>query len=158
MPVALPPGQARLATRPSRTGSWPIPKTIGIVAVAVLAVSATCALPGVTITATWRRTRSAISTGRRSDWAFKPVVLDRYVLAFYVAGFVEPFAKRGHIRRVGIGRPVSDKCDDRYCGLLSARSQRPSRSAAEKRDELPPPHFRPQPQETALYRSKRVLF
>jgi hypothetical protein len=33
-PVALPPGRARLATRPSLTASSPTPKTIGIVAVA----------------------------------------------------------------------------------------------------------------------------
>ena len=39
MPVALPPGRARLATRPSLTGSSPTPKTIGIVAVAALAAS-----------------------------------------------------------------------------------------------------------------------
>ena len=40
MPVALPPGWARLATRPSLTGLSPTPKTIGIVAVAALAASA----------------------------------------------------------------------------------------------------------------------
>src|SRR5215831_16220181 len=39
IPVALPPGRARLATRPSLTGSSPTPKTIGIVAVAALAAS-----------------------------------------------------------------------------------------------------------------------
>src|SRR5262249_29880722 len=36
-PVALPPGRARLATRPSLTGSSPTANTIGIVAVAALA-------------------------------------------------------------------------------------------------------------------------
>src|SRR5262245_16420746 len=60
MPVALPPGRARLATRPSLTGSSPTPKTIGIVAVATLAASDAGLLPGVAITATRRRTRSAI--------------------------------------------------------------------------------------------------
>ena len=40
MPVRLPPGRARLATRPSLTGSSPTPKTIGIVVVAALAASA----------------------------------------------------------------------------------------------------------------------
>ena len=34
MPVALPPGRARLATRPTSTGSTPTTKTIGIVVVA----------------------------------------------------------------------------------------------------------------------------
>ena len=68
MPVALPPGRARLATRPSLTGSSPTPKTIGIVVVAALAASAAAVLPGVAITATRRRTRSAMSAGRRSYW------------------------------------------------------------------------------------------
>jgi len=49
MPVALPPGRARLATRPSRTGSSPTPKTIGIVVVAALAASAAGVLPGTAI-------------------------------------------------------------------------------------------------------------
>src|SRR5262245_46654292 len=40
IPVALPPGRARLATRPNLTGSSPTPKTIGIVVVAALAASA----------------------------------------------------------------------------------------------------------------------
>jgi putative ABC transport system substrate-binding protein len=51
-PVALPPGRARLATRPSLTGSSPTPKTIGIVAVAALAAIEPGALTGVAITAT----------------------------------------------------------------------------------------------------------
>ena len=41
--------------------------------------------------------------------------------------------------------------------LLRARRERPRRRAAEKRDELAPPHVRSQAQETALYRLKRVL-
>ena len=45
MPVALPPGRAKLATRPSWTGSSPTPNTIGIVEVAALAASAAGALP-----------------------------------------------------------------------------------------------------------------
>jgi hypothetical protein len=64
-PVALPPGRARLATRPSLTGSSATPNTIGIVAVAALAAIA-AGVPDVAITATRRRTRSAISAGRRS--------------------------------------------------------------------------------------------
>ena len=39
-PVTLPPGRLRLATRPSRTGSLPVVKTIGIVVVAAFAASA----------------------------------------------------------------------------------------------------------------------
>ena len=68
MPVALPPGRARLATRPNLTGSSPTPKTIGIVVVAALAASAAMLQAGVAITATRRRTKSAINDGRRSYW------------------------------------------------------------------------------------------
>jgi hypothetical protein len=59
--------RARLATRPSFTGSSPTPNTIGIVVVAVLAASA-ARLPAVVMTATRRRTRSVMSAGRRSNW------------------------------------------------------------------------------------------
>src|SRR5262249_54863921 len=58
IPVALPPGRARLVTRPSLTGSSPAPNTIGIVAVAALAASAANGVPGVAIAATRRRTKS----------------------------------------------------------------------------------------------------
>jgi len=65
MPVALPPGCARLATRPSLTGSSPTPKTIGITEVAALAANAV-AFDGAAITLTLRATRSATSSGIRS--------------------------------------------------------------------------------------------
>jgi hypothetical protein len=66
MPVALPPGRATLATRPSLTASSPTPNTIGITAVAALAAVAPALPPGTEITATRRLARSAISAGRRS--------------------------------------------------------------------------------------------
>src|SRR5262249_18776150 len=52
IPVALPPGCARLATRPSLTGSSPTLKTIGIVVVAALAASDAGGLFGTAITLT----------------------------------------------------------------------------------------------------------
>ena len=64
-PVRLPPGRLRLATSPASTGSTPIEKTIGIVVVAAFAAGA-AGVPVATITATWRRTRSAANAGRRS--------------------------------------------------------------------------------------------
>jgi hypothetical protein len=54
MPVRLPPGRARLDTRPSLTGSSPLPNTMGIVVVAALAASVAAVVPGVTITLTRR--------------------------------------------------------------------------------------------------------
>ena len=67
MPVALPPGRPRLATNPWPTGSVLKPKAIGIVPLAALAASVGGS-PKVAITATRRRTRSAMSDGRRSCW------------------------------------------------------------------------------------------
>ena len=65
VPVRLPPGRFRLATSPSATGSPAMKKTIGIVVVAAFSAS-TAGVVDVTITATWRRTRSAANAGSRS--------------------------------------------------------------------------------------------
>jgi hypothetical protein len=45
----LPPGRARLATRPSWTGSPATPNTIGIVAVVALATRVAGPLPGIAL-------------------------------------------------------------------------------------------------------------
>src|SRR5262249_22760889 len=50
MPVRLPPGRARLATRPSLTGSSPTMKTTGIFVVAALAAAAEGGPPVAAIT------------------------------------------------------------------------------------------------------------
>ena len=65
MPVRLPPGRLRLATRPIATGSVPTEKTMGMVVVAAFAARV-AERPLVIITATRRRTRSAASAGNRS--------------------------------------------------------------------------------------------
>src|SRR5262245_33875337 len=65
-PVTLLPGLARLATRPSPTGSAAIEKTIGIAEVAALAARIGAVPPPVKITSTLRLTRSAARAGNRS--------------------------------------------------------------------------------------------
>jgi hypothetical protein len=62
-PVRLPPGRARLDTRPNFTGSSPRTNATGIVEVAALAANI-AGKPDVTITAAWRRTRSPARSGR----------------------------------------------------------------------------------------------
>ena len=62
-PVRLPPGRARLATKPAPTGSATPAKTIGIVEVALFAASAGGVPPNVTIKSTLRLTRSAAKAG-----------------------------------------------------------------------------------------------
>jgi hypothetical protein len=62
--VTLPPGRARLATRPLPTGSSTSAKTIGTTDDACFA--ATAAFPPVTITSTLSRTNSAAISAKRS--------------------------------------------------------------------------------------------
>ena len=57
IPVALPPGRARLATRPLPIGSFAVANTMGIADVAPL--TATAAEPEVTMTSTLSATNSA---------------------------------------------------------------------------------------------------
>ena len=66
-PVRFPSGLFRLSTSPTSTGFVPTPKTIGIAVVADLAANASGVPPMVTITSTLRRTRSAASSGNRSN-------------------------------------------------------------------------------------------
>src|SRR5262249_23475838 len=64
-PVRLPPGRARLATRPVATGSPGSAKTIGIIVVACFAAKIDW-VPYVTITSTLSRTNSAAISAARS--------------------------------------------------------------------------------------------
>src|SRR5262249_28082048 len=122
--VALPPGLARLVTRPSLTGSSPTAKTIGIAAVAALAATEVT-VPGVAMTCHLSADQISQQSWQTIVLALPPVVLDSDVLAFDVTGFLEAFAERGHITRVGFGRPVSDKRDHRHRRLLRGRCERP---------------------------------
>src|SRR5262245_34062066 len=65
-PVTLPPGRARLATKPSPTGSATLVITMGMVLVAFAADGV--GPPEATIKSTFRRTRSAASSGSRSSF------------------------------------------------------------------------------------------
>src|SRR5215813_7710775 len=65
-PVVLPPGRLRLIARPACTGSPEAMKTMGMVAVAALATRVAAMPPGVAMTVTRRRTRSAAKSGSRS--------------------------------------------------------------------------------------------
>ncbi len=63
-PVTLPPGRAKLATKPLATGSLPIANTMGITDVACL--TAGTAVPTVTMTLTFSSTNSAAIAAKRS--------------------------------------------------------------------------------------------
>jgi hypothetical protein len=63
MPVTLAPGRLKLATSPKRTGSPPIVKTTGTVALACLAARAETTSPVAAIATTPFATNSAASLG-----------------------------------------------------------------------------------------------
>jgi hypothetical protein len=66
----------------------------------------------------------------------QPVVLNDYVLALDVTGFVEALAERRRKARTALGRPSVDEPDHRYRRLLRLRRERPRRSAAKEGDKL----------------------
>ena len=104
IPVRLPPGRARLATRPSLTGSSPTLKTMGIVVVAALAANAAAVPPIAAITATCRRTRFGRQRRQPIELILGPAVFDRYVLALDIAGVLQALAKCAQTVRVRVGR------------------------------------------------------
>src|SRR5262249_19027391 len=108
-----------------------------MVAVAALAASAWIGPPGVTITATCRWTRSAITACKRSYW---PCTLWYSTVTFWLADFVKAFAEGGHKMCDDIGWPDVDEPYHRHSRLLRARRHRPCRRAAQQRDDLAPPH------------------
>jgi hypothetical protein len=135
-PVRLPPGRARLATRPSLTGSSATLKTIGIVVVAALAASAEDQPPVAVIRETRRRTSSAASAGSRSNWPLGPAVFDRQVLAFDESGFLETLAEFAQPSGMPVRQIWVEKSDHWHRRLLRARRERPHGRAAEQRYEL----------------------
>src|SRR5262249_8356631 len=132
-PVTLPPGRFKLATRPNLIGSSAVVNTIGIVEVAALVASAA----GVLVAA---MTLAANQIGRQRGQsvilAFCPAILDRGVLPFDVASFLQPLAKRADERRKSPCRCTVEETDHRHRRLLRARREWPRRGAAQKRDEV----------------------
>ena len=102
MPVTLPPGRPRLATRPNLTGSLPLLKTMGIVVVAIFAASAAGVLPGVAMTVTRRQNQIGYQCRQAIVLILCPAIFDRYVPALDIAGFTQGLAKCGHeVRPLG---------------------------------------------------------
>src|SRR5262245_57227758 len=84
MPVRLPPGRARLAIRPSLTGSSAATKTMGIVAVASLAANVTAIPPNVVI-GDLAANQVGRQRGQSIDLILAPAVHDRDVFALDIA-------------------------------------------------------------------------
>jgi hypothetical protein len=89
----------------------------------------------------------------------RPMVFDRDVLALDVTSFAYALPKCGPEVLVLFGCADIHETDNRHRRLLCTRRERPcNRRAAEKRDELAPPHVRSHAQETVSYRLNRELF
>ena len=138
--MTLPPGRARLATKPLPTGSPAIAKTIGMTDVACFA--ARTAAPDVTMTSTLSRTNSAAISAKRS---LRPSA-QRYSIAT-VRPSIQPSSRSRCTKAAvhwlcGRRRARAQEPDGRQLArLLRARRERPrGRRAAEQRDELAPSH------------------
>src|SRR6516164_10839799 len=140
-PVTLPPGRARLATRPLPTGSPTATATIGIVDVACFAAS--CCLSSL------REDGSYLEPNElRGDFAvaliasFRPAVLDRDGTTLDPAEFVQSLHKSSNPLAHGPSGTHAQEADGRqFSRLLRPRANRPCRRcAAESQDELAPPH------------------
>src|SRR5215467_10298448 len=78
---------------------------------------------------------------------FGPAKFDRHILPFDEARLFQALPKSGDVWRIWTGRCGSKKPNNRHGRLLRARRARPcGYSAAEKCDEVPPPHGAPQGQ------------
>ena len=143
MPVRLPPGLARLAARPCSTGVPTLANTIGIAVVAPFA-----AMVGGLAAAGDNHVDSA--GNQLGGHAWKPIkipvcpaVFDGHVLALSIAVLAQALAKRGDKGASRTGRPAVQEADHRHRLLLRTGAERPTRSAAEQRNEGAPLHIVP---------------
>ena len=142
-PVRLPPGRARLATRPAATGSLmpseddrdrrgrnfrgqcrtEIAACHDQIDLAADEIGGQCGQPIIA--------------------AFRPAVLDRHVLSLDIAGFAQSLAERGHQGRKRTGRRAAEETDHRERLLLRADQERIRRRAGENHHEIPASHTKP---------------
>src|SRR5215472_13704896 len=90
-PVMLPPGRARLATRPVPSGSVATANTIGMTEVACFA--ATTEAPAVTMRSTFSRNELGCDLGVALVASFCPPILDRHVATLNPAEFAQSLHK-----------------------------------------------------------------
>jgi hypothetical protein len=139
-PVILPPGRAKVWTKPLLTGSTTVTNTIGTVRVACIR-KPTVALPVVTITSGAGVTNSATNLRMRSASPAAQRVSIRTLLPS-----VQPNCASKERRVAGLtfrivrGRGVQHADPSHPVGLLRARRERPRSRAAEQRDEFAPSH------------------
>ena len=116
--------------------------TMGIVPVACWATRA-ARLPPVKIASTFIRTSFGARLGKLLRTSLRVAQLERDVLALDQTRCAQSLPKRFHPGKYGgrVGRP--QQADGGHAALLCAHAKRPGCRAAEKRDELAPPHVLP---------------
>ena len=142
MPVRLPPGRARLATKPYPTAS-PLVKTIGIVDVAFFAACA-AGSPLCYDHIDFAADKVGGQCGQSIIATLRPAVFYRHVLSLDIAGFAQSLPECGQARCRRAGRRDAEVADHRRRLLLRASGERPygrrRRRSAKKGAELAPPH------------------
>src|SRR6516165_8266411 len=142
-PVTLPPGRARLSTKPAPTGSGVCVNTIGIARVA-------CSNDGTTAPPPARIMSGASGQFRRVSAnalgiACGPAIVDLHVAAVGPAQFLQPLHERRQAClsfRIVCGEGHEHADTPHPLALLRAHRERPRRRAAEQRDELATLHLR----------------
>ncbi len=118
-PVRLPPGRARLATRPARPGRRRRKDDRdrrGRVFCRQCRRSAAAGRDHVDLAAD----EIGGQCGQPIIVALRPAVFDRHVLSLDIAGFAQSLAERGHNGAYGAGRPAAEEADHRHRLLLRA--------------------------------------
>src|SRR5215472_7929681 len=139
-PVRLPPGRFRLATSPSATGSPPCNEDDRYGRGRSLrsecrGSAGDCRNHG----------HVAANEIRQQRWKsivliLRPAIFDSHVFALDIAGFAQALPECAQTARELVRRAAAKISDHRHRRLLRVCRQRPSRRAAEQRDELAPPH------------------
>jgi hypothetical protein len=111
-PVTLPPGRLKLETNPSWTGSPPVVKTIGIVAVAAFATRLAGVLVAA-ITDTWRPNKVINQCSQTIVLAVRPAIFDGYILTVDVPGFPQTLKEGIEHGREALARSTIKKTDHR---------------------------------------------
>ena len=125
-PVTLPPGRARLETKPARTGSPAFVITMGMFVVAFLAADV-AGVPEVTIRSTLSRTKSDASSGKRSSFSLCESILDGDVLSFNPAKLAQLLPERVQADRdIGSSAIIEEPDAENFSRLLrlGGRAQR----------------------------------
>src|SRR6516162_10236083 len=140
-PVALPPGRARLATKPAPTGSTTCANTIGTVRVAC-SKGVAAGMPLAKNNVRCERDQFRRLFAKALGIAPAPAEVDTHVTADRPTRFLQPLQERRETRlsfRVVRGEVHEHANAARALPLLRARRQRErNRRSAEQRDELAP--------------------